>query len=74
MWMLVLATLAVAFASGLAMGSSLERGHWEGAIKAQLDKLDARLMRRARRLRARRAGRPGAVRLGAGRRGPTGGG
>ncbi len=57
MWMVILATLAVAFASGLAMGSSLERGHWESAIKDQLNKLDARLMRHARRLRSRRAGR-----------------
>lgn len=58
MWMLIIATLAVAFASGLSMGSSLERGHWERAIKDQLDKLDARLARHARRSRARRANRP----------------
>ena len=57
MWMLILATLAVAFASGLSMGSSLERGHWESAIKSQLSKRDALLARYARRLRARRAGR-----------------
>ncbi len=57
MWMVILTTLAVAFASGLAMGSSLERGHWESAIKDQLNKLDARLMRHARRVRARRAKR-----------------
>ncbi len=58
MWMLIIATLVVAFASGLSMGSSLERGHWESAIKDQLNKRDARLARRARRKRTRRAGRP----------------
>lgn len=73
MWMIILATLAVAFASGLAMGSSLERGHWESAIKDQLNKLDALLARYARRVRARHAGRlparrPGGVRIGANRR------
>lgn len=55
MWMVILSTLAVAFASGLSMGSSLERGHWESAIKDQLNKLDARLARHARRVRSRRA-------------------
>lgn len=57
MWMVIIATLAVAFASGLAMGSSLERGHWERAIKDQLNKLDALLARHARRVRARKARR-----------------
>jgi hypothetical protein len=58
MWMLIIATLAVAFASGLSLGSSLERGHWESAIKDQLNKLNARRARRAGRVRARRARRP----------------
>lgn len=57
MWMVIIATLAVAFASGLSLGSTLERAHWESAIKAHLDKLDALLARHARRVRARRARR-----------------
>jgi len=55
MWMVILTTLGIAFASGLSMGSSLERGRWESAIKDQLNRLDARFSRHARR--ARRAGR-----------------
>ena len=54
MWMLILATLAVAFASGISTGSSLERGHWESAFKNQLNRLDARHARRARSRRASR--------------------
>lgn len=57
MWMVIIATLIVAFASGLSLGSTLERTHWESAIKAHLDKLDALLSRHARRVRARRARR-----------------
>ena len=64
MWMVIVATLIVAFASGLSLGSTLERTHWESAIKAHLDKLDALLARHARRVRARHARRVSARRAG----------
>ena len=45
MWIVIISTILIAYAAGIAMGSLIERGVWERA-------LDASVRRTARRMRA----------------------
>lgn len=43
MWIIVLLTLAVAFASGITVGLVVERGYWEGAFAKRIERLSGAL-------------------------------